>query len=148
MAGLGGRAQRQVALAVGLGGVAQQPQGVRQAQPDQQLRVLPVAQHVRPAVFGAEAVHGRFEMSTGLRQPPGPVGRDALQVAAFHPEHLVVIAFGPGAQLPGEAAGRTHSPRVSAAMASDQTSGGSGSRPSWPARRRAWAWAWVIRLDS
>ena len=74
-----------------------------QAQPDQQLRVLPVTQHVRPAAFGPEPRHRRLEVAAGPGQPPGPVGGDTLQVVAFHPEDLVVVPFGAGPQPPGEA---------------------------------------------
>ena len=101
-----GGPQGEVALAVGLTRVPEQPECMGQAQPHQQLRILPVAQHVRPAAFGPEALHGRLEMAARLGQPPGPVRGDALQVTAFHPQDLVVVPLGAGLQPLTEPAGR------------------------------------------
>jgi len=107
--GVGGLAcgpQGEVALAVGLTRVTEQPERVGQAQPDQQFRVLPVAQHVRPPSFGPEALHGRLEVAARLGEPPGPVRGDSPQVVTFHPEDLVVVPLGPGPQPLAELAGR------------------------------------------
>ena len=96
VAGLAGGAQGEVALAVGPAGVTEQPERVGQAQPDQQLRVLPVAQHVRPAADRREALHRGLEVAAGLGQPPGPVGGDTLQVVTFPPQDLVFVLLGGG----------------------------------------------------
>ena len=101
-----------------------------------------------PAAFGPEALHGRLEVAARLGQAPGPVGGDALQVFAFHPQDLVIVPLGAGPQPLTELAGRFHSPRVRAAIASDQISGGSGSLPSSPASCRARVCTRVIRSDA
>jgi hypothetical protein len=79
---------------------------VGQAQPHQQLRILPVAQHVRLAAFGPEAPHRRLEPAPRLGQPTGPVSGYALQVVAFHPQDLIIVSLGPGPKPLGELAGR------------------------------------------
>ena len=61
---------------------------------------------MRPAAFGPEALHGRLEVAACLGQPPGPVGCDSLQVVAFHPQDLVIVALGAGPQPLTELAGR------------------------------------------
>jgi hypothetical protein len=71
---------------------------VGKAQPDQQFRVRPVAQHVRPAAGRLEAQHRRLEMAARRGQVPGPVGGDSLDVAALHPQDLVAVALGAGPQ--------------------------------------------------
>ena len=49
-------------------------------QPHQQLQILPVAQHVSPAAFGPEALHGRLEVAARLGQ--------SRQTAGDHRLHL------------------------------------------------------------
>lgn len=78
--GVGGlrcRGKSEVTLAVGLDGVPQQPHRMGQAQTDDQLRVLPVAQHMRPPPCRLETRHRRLEMTARLGQTAGPVGGDS-----------------------------------------------------------------------
>jgi len=91
-----GSSQGEVALAVGLIRVPEQPECMGEAQPHQQLRILPVAQHVRPAAFGPEPRHRGLEVAARPGQPPGPVRGDTLQAVAFHPQDLIVVPLGAG----------------------------------------------------
>ena len=133
--------ERQVALAVGLLVVAEQPQRVRQAQPADQLGVLRVAKQVRRAAARGGSARPPPRSGRAPRQPPVPVGRDPRGRSRLPPR-----APGRLRARRGRAAARrsrapaSKSPRASAARASEQTSGGSGSPPSWPASCRARAW--------
>ena len=86
--------------------MAEKPERVGQAQPDDQLGVLPVAQHVRLPAGRLEAPHRRLEVVARLGEAPRPVGGDAPDVVAFHPQDLVVVPFGPRSQPLAEFAGR------------------------------------------
>ena len=63
--------KREVALAVGLVGVTEEPQRVGEAQPDEQLGVLSVAQHVRAPAAGLEALMAASKCSRACASRPG-----------------------------------------------------------------------------
>jgi hypothetical protein len=79
---------------------------VGEAQADDQLRVLPAAQHVRLSARGLEAPHRRLEVVARTRQLAGPVGGDPADVVALDPQDLIAVTLSASAQPFAEAARR------------------------------------------
>ena len=132
------RRKGKVTLTVGLAGSGQ---GATACGPGAAGRAAPgpvrSAARARAGGVGPGNAHSRLEVPPRLGQPTGPVGGDSPDVVTLHPQDLVIIPLSARPQPPAETAGRLQSPRVSAPKASDQSSGGSGSLPSWPASCRA-----------
>ena len=98
--------QGEVALAVGVVLVAEEPERVGQASPDDQFGVLAVAQDVRAPARRPETLDRGVEVRPRSVELPGPVGGDAQDVVAFYPQDLVAVALGAGAQPLAEVARR------------------------------------------